>query len=45
LKIIKDNDYIRKIVKRINAQDLYTKEKMDEIAEMAMNYIDRKQQK
>lgn len=42
LKIIKENDYINKFVKRINPKDLYTKEKMNEIADIAMNYIDKK---
>ncbi len=42
LEIIKENDYINKFVKRLNCQDTYTKEKMDEIAEIAMNYINKK---
>ncbi len=42
LKIIKENDYINKFVKRINPKDLYTKEKMNETADIAMNYIDKK---
>lgn len=42
LKIIKENDYINKIVKKINAQDDYTREKLDEIADYAMSYIERK---
>lgn len=42
LEIIKENDYISKFVKRINCQDSYTKEKMDEIAKMSMKYIDKK---
>lgn len=42
LEVIKKNDYIKKFVKRINSQDSYTKEKMYEIANIAMNYIDRK---
>lgn len=42
LEIVKKNDYINKFVKRINSQDNYTKEKMDEIAKIAMNYIDRR---
>ena len=42
LKIIKDNDYINKFVKRLNCKDEYTKQKMDEIAEYAMNYINKK---
>jgi len=42
LEIIKENDYINKFIKRINCQDESTKEKMDEIAKIAMNYINRK---
>ena len=42
LEIIKENDYINKFVKRLNCQDTYTKEKMDEIADIAMNYINKK---
>lgn len=42
LKIIKQNDFIRKFVQKINAQDTYTNEKMNEIAEYAMDYIERK---
>lgn len=42
LKIIQQKDCIRKLVKKINAQDEYTKEKMDEIADYAMEYMERK---
>lgn len=42
LEIIKENDYMRKIEKRINAKDAYTREKLDEIADIAMKYIDKK---
>ena len=42
LNIIKENDYINKFIKKINSQDEYTKKKMDEIAAIAMDYIDRK---
>lgn len=42
LEIIKENDYINKFVKRLNCQDKYTKEKMDEIPIIAMDYIDKK---
>ena len=42
LKIIRDNDYINKFVKRLYCQDEYTKQKMDEIAQIAMNYINKK---
>lgn len=41
LEIIKENDYINKFVKRLNCQDTYTKDKMDEIAEIAMKYMNR----
>ena len=42
LKIIKENDYINKFVKKLNCQDKYTKEKMNEIAKMSNEYIDEK---
>ena len=42
LKIIMENDYINCFVKKINAQDNYTREKLNEISEYAMNYIIRK---
>lgn len=42
LKIIKENNYIHKFVEKLNCQDQYTKEKMDEIAILAMNYINRR---
>ena len=42
LNIIKEKDYINKFVKRLNCQDKYTKEKMNEIAIIAMNYIEKK---
>lgn len=42
LKIIQENDFIRKLVKKIDAQDEYTKEKLEEIADYAMEYIERK---
>lgn len=42
LEIIKEKDYINKFIKRLNCQDLYTKEKMDEIAKISMEYIERK---
>ena len=42
LRIIKENDYINKFVKRLNCQDKYTKEKMNEIAKMSNEYIDEK---
>lgn len=42
LKILKEKDYINKIVKKLNCQDKYTKEKMDEIALLAMKYIDKR---
>ena len=39
---VKENDYINKFVKRLNCQDKYTKEKIDEIAKMSIEYINRK---
>jgi len=42
LEMVKENDYINRLVKKINAQDSYTREKLDEIAEYAMNYIERR---
>ena len=42
LEIIKENDYINRFIKRINCQDEYTRRKMEEIAVIAMNYIDKK---
>lgn len=42
LKLIKDNDYINKLVKRLNCQDKYTKEKLNEIAIISMEYINKK---
>ncbi len=42
LQNIKENDYIWKFVKKINAQDLYTREKMNEIAAYGMGYIERR---
>jgi len=41
LEIIKEKDYIRKFVEKINAKDQYTREKLEEIAEYAMNYINK----
>ena len=42
LKIIKENDYIAQFIRRLNCQDQYTKEKMNEIATIAMNYMNRR---
>lgn len=42
LKTIKENDYINRFIEKINCQDSYTKEKMNEIALIATNYIDKK---
>lgn len=42
LKIIKENDYIAQFIKRLNCQDQYTKEKMNEIAIIAMNYMNER---
>lgn len=42
LKIIKERDYINRIVQRVNAKDEYTREKLNEIQEYAMGYIQRR---
>lgn len=42
LQMIKENDYIRKFVRHIKAQDEYTKQKLDEIADYAMDYVERR---
>ncbi len=42
LNIIKENDYINKFIKRLDCKDQYTREKMEEIAVIAMNYIEKK---
>lgn len=42
LKIVKEKDYINKIIKKIDAKDPYTKEKLDEIGVMAMNFINKR---
>lgn len=42
LAIIKENDYINRFIERLNCKDEYTKTKMNEIATIAMNYIDKK---
>ena len=42
LKIIKEQNYINRFVKRLDAKDPYTKEKMDEIAKISMDYINKK---
>lgn len=41
-KILKQNNYIHKFVEKLNCQDSYTKEKMNEIARIAMNYINKR---
>ena len=41
-KIIKENDFIVQFIHKLNCQDQYTKEKMNEIAIIAMNYINRR---
>jgi len=41
LILLKQNDYISKIVKRLNCQDEYTKKTMNEIVEFANSYINR----
>lgn len=45
LKIIKENDYINKFVQKIDAKDEFTKQKLNEIADYAMEYIERKLKK
>lgn len=45
LEIIKENNYINRFIKRLNCQDEFTKQKMNEIAIIAMNYINRKIEK
>ncbi len=42
LQIVKEENYINKIIKRINAKDKYTREKLDEISIIAMDYINKK---
>lgn len=42
LEIIKEEDYINRFVKRLDCRDSYTREKMDEIAKISMDYINRK---
>lgn len=42
LNIIKANDYINRFVKRLDCKDEYTKTKMNEIANIAMNYIEKR---
>lgn len=42
LEIIKEHNYIKKLIHKINAKDKYTKEKLHEIQEYAMKYIERK---
>lgn len=42
LEIIKENDYIHRFVKRLNCQDEFTKQNMEDIAIIAMNYINRR---
>ena len=41
-QIIQEHDYINKFVKHIHPQDEYTSQKMQEIADYAMDYIKRK---
>lgn len=40
-KILKDEDYINKILNRYNFKDEYTKQKVEEIRNIANEYIDR----
>lgn len=42
LQIIKEHDYIHKFVRHINPKDEYTREKMNEIAAYATQYMARK---
>jgi len=42
LYILKENDYINKFIKRLKCQDEYTKIKMNEIASIAMRYIEKR---
>lgn len=42
LEIIRQNDYIYKLVQKIDAKDAYTREKLNEIADYAMGYMERK---
>ena len=42
LRIIQERDSIPQFVKHINAQDEFTKQKLNEIADYAMNYVERK---
>ena len=39
---LKQSDYVCKFVRKINAQDQFTKEKLDQIADYAMDYMERK---
>ena len=41
LKMLKDADYLYKFVENIHAQDGYTREKLNEIADFAMNFINK----
>ena len=40
-KILKDEDYINKILNRYNFKDEYTKQKVEEIREIANKYISK----
>lgn len=42
LQLLKKSDYINKLVKKIDAKDEFTKQKLEEIADYAMKYIERK---
>lgn len=42
LKRIQENDYIRQFVKKIDAKNIETREKLEKIADYAMEYMDRK---
>ena len=42
LKLIQENDYIRRFVKKIDAKDADTREKLEKIADYAVEYMERK---
>lgn len=42
LTIIKENDYIHKLVEKINARDEYTRTMFNKVLEYSMDYINRK---
>lgn len=42
LKIVKREDYINKFIQRINAQDEYTKQRLNDVLNITQKYIDKK---